>query len=52
MDEQQELELLRKFYDEVRNPTVNHDVENDTAVVYISKLGKALSLVNTNWWEM
>lgn len=46
------ITALQDFYDEVRQLTVNHDVENDTAVVYISKLGRALSRVDPKWWEV
>lgn len=53
MDEQQEveLELLREFYNEVCELTVQHDAENDAAIVYVDKLDKALSRVNPKWWE-
>lgn len=51
MDEQEELELLREFYSEVCELAVNHDVENDAAIVYVDNLSKALSRVNSKWWE-
>jgi len=40
---------LQRFYSEVSDLTVNHDVLNDNAVVYPSKLGVALGKVNPDW---
>lgn len=40
---------LQRFYSEVSDLTINHDVLDDSAVVYPSKLGDALHRVNPNW---
>ena len=47
-----ELELLREFYNEVCELTAQHDVENDAAIVYVDKLDKALSRVDSKWWAV
>jgi len=54
--ERKELEILRIFYKEIIDLTMDHDViEYDpgesSAVVYPSKIDKALSKVNPRWWQ-
>ena len=41
---------LKEMYREVCDLTLNHDVLNDTAVVYPSKLGPVLEKVNKEWY--
>jgi hypothetical protein len=46
---------LEAFFREIADLTLNHDVEGvdgDTAVVYPSKLGKALEKVDPEWWKL
>lgn len=45
------LEKLETFFKEVANLTSNHDVHEDSAVVYPSKLGEALEKVDPEWWK-
>jgi len=52
MDEQQELELLREFYNEVCELTASHDSIDDAAIVYVDNLDKALSRVNPKRWAV
>jgi hypothetical protein len=49
VDSTDELNKLRAFFREVAELTIEHDVEGDSAVVYPSKLGKALEKVDPNW---
>ena len=42
---------LKEMYKEVCSLTVNHDVLNDTAVVYPSKLGPVLEKVDQYWYK-
>jgi len=42
---------LKEAYKEICNLTVNHDVLNDTAVVYPSKLGPVLEKVDQYWYK-
>ena len=49
-EEAQLFQKLKDFYWEVCNLTVNHDVENDCAVVYPSKLGPILEKINKEWY--
>jgi len=42
---------LQKFFSEVKDLTINHDVLDDHAVVYPRDLGDALSRVDPNWAE-
>lgn len=44
------FDKLKQMYSEVCDLTLNHDVVNDTAVVYPSKLGPVLEKVNVNWY--
>jgi len=46
-----EMTKLRIFYQEIAELTINHDVVDDNAVVYPSKLGKALSKIDPEWWR-
>ena len=43
--------VLETFFKEVVELTVNHDVLNDHAVVYPSRLGEALAKVDPEWWK-
>lgn len=58
------LQLLEEFVREIADLTANHDgihfyvtneherqIEQDVAVVYPSKLGKALEKVDKEWWK-
>ena len=42
---------LQKFFSEVKDLTINHDVLDDHAVLYPRDLGDALSRVDPNWAE-
>lgn len=42
---------LKEMYREVCNLTLNHDVLNDAAVVYPSKLGPVLEKVDQQWYK-
>lgn len=42
---------LKEMYKEVCDLTVNHDVLNDHAVVYPSKLGPVLEKVEQYWYK-
>jgi len=42
---------LKEMYKEVCSLTVNHDVLNDNAVVYPSKLGPVLEKVDKYWYK-
>ena len=42
---------LQKFFSEVKDLTINHDVLEDHAVVYPRDLGDALSRVDPSWAE-
>lgn len=42
---------LKEMYREVCDLTLNHDVLNDTAVVYPSKLGPVLEKVDQQWYK-
>lgn len=52
---QHDHEKLEAFFEEVANLTVNHNVllgsEDEYAVVYPSKLGKALEKVDPEWFS-
>lgn len=43
------LDKLEAFYKDVARMTEGHDVLNDHAVVYPSKLGRALEKVDPDW---
>jgi hypothetical protein len=45
------FEKLKTMYHEVCQLTLNHDVLNDTAVVYPNKLGPVLEKVNDQWYK-
>lgn len=45
------FDKLKKMYVEVCKLTKNHDVLNDTAVVYPSKLGPVLEKVDDEWYR-
>lgn len=47
--QQEQLRKLRTFYIKVARLTVNHDVIDDSAVVFASALGKALAEVDPDW---
>ncbi len=42
---------LKEMFQEVCDLTVNHDVLNDHAIVYPSKLGPVLEKVNPHWYK-
>lgn len=44
-------EKLERFFEEVAHLTVNHDELSYRAVVYPSKLGKALERVDPEWFN-
>lgn len=44
------FQKLKQFYEDVCELTVNHDVVQDSAVVYPSKLGKLLEQIDTKWY--
>lgn len=44
------FDKLKKMYREVCDLTLNHDVIDDHAVVYPSKLGPVLEKVNKEWY--
>jgi hypothetical protein len=50
-EEHTELTKLRAFFKEVAELTSNHDVLQDNAVVYPSKLGDALERVDPEWFR-
>lgn len=43
------LKKLEQFFDQVADLTVNHEVLNDHACVFASKLGNALDKVDDRW---
>lgn len=43
------LEKLERFFKEVASLAINHEVLEDTAVVYPFDLGEALSRVDPEW---
>lgn len=45
------FQKLQRFFSEVRELTINHDVLDDNAVVYPRDLGDALSRVDPHWAE-
>jgi hypothetical protein len=45
------FEKLKTMYFEVCQLTLNHDVLNDTAVVYPNKLGPILEKVDKEWYK-
>jgi len=46
------LLILDNFFKEVRDLTLNHDVNmRGVAIVYPSKLGVALEKVDKDWWK-
>ena len=45
------FQKLQRFFSEVKELTINHDVLDDNAVVYPRDLGEALSRVDDNWFE-
>lgn len=45
------FERLKAFYKEVCELTLNHDVLNDNAVVFPSKLGPVLEKVDQYWYK-
>ena len=51
MTDTEELELLRTFFKEVSELTLNHDVLEDHAVVYPCNLGPVLEKINKQWWK-
>lgn len=51
MKRKHDLDKLEEFFREVAKLTSDHDVLGDSAVVYPSKLGKALEKVDENWWR-
>ncbi len=50
-EEAQLFEKLKTMYHEVCQLTLNHDVLNDTAVVYPNKLGPVLEKINDQWYK-
>jgi hypothetical protein len=45
------FQRLQRFFSEVKELTINHDVLEDNAVVYPRDLGDALSRVDPHWAE-
>jgi hypothetical protein len=45
------FQKLQRFFSEVKELTINHDVLDDNAVVYPRDLGDALSRVDPHWAE-
>lgn len=45
------FQRLQRFFSEVKELTINHDVLEDHAVVYPRDLGDALSRVDPHWNE-
>lgn len=45
------FQKLQRFFSEVKDLTINHDVLDDHAVVYPRDLGDALSRVDPHWAE-
>lgn len=45
------FDKLKRMYVEVCKLTKNHDVLNDTAVVYPNKLGPVLEKVDDEWYN-
>lgn len=50
-EEAQLFDKLKTMYHEVCQLTLNHDVLNDTAVVYPNKLGSVLEKVHDQWYK-
>jgi hypothetical protein len=50
-EEAQLFEKLKLMYFEVCQLTLNHDVINDTAVVYPNKLGPVLEKIDDEWYN-
>ena len=54
-DVAERLKKLETFYKGVADLTLNHDTlggeDNETAVVYPSKLGPLLEAVDKEWWK-
>jgi len=46
-----DVEKLEAFFKEVAKLTLDHDVLDDHAVIYASKLGAALEKVDFEWWK-
>jgi hypothetical protein len=44
-----DVEKLEAFFQEIANLTLHHDVIDDYAVVYTSRLGSALEKVDFDW---
>lgn len=49
--DEDELRALRKFYLEIVNMTIAHDVIGDSACVTANRLSGALSKVDDQWWR-
>ena len=45
------FQKLQRFFSEVKELTINHDVLDDNAVVYPRDLGDALSRVDNEWYK-
>jgi hypothetical protein len=45
------FQKLKDFYKEVCKLTLHHDILNDSAVVYPSKLGPMLEKVDQQWYK-
>ena len=48
---QTELDRYKRFYAEVAKLTLRHDVLEDNAVVYPSKLGPLLETIDPLWYR-
>jgi hypothetical protein len=46
-----DVEKLEAFFKEVAKLTLDHDVVDDHAVIYASRLGAALEKVDFEWWK-
>jgi hypothetical protein len=51
MSSDDRLAKLERFFKEVADLTVEHEVIADTAVVYPSALGESLSRVDPEWYQ-
>lgn len=45
-------EALERFFIEIAELTLNHDVIDDKAAVFANKLGDALDKVNPDWYKL
>lgn len=48
---EKENEKLKEFFDKVMELTIDHDVIDDTAVVYPKDLSQAMEIIKPEWWK-